>query len=413
MVKGLLFWLSLIPTHGAINPAFIISKGIDALGTHSSSREGLLLSERSVTMSLSSEDFTIAEKLPSMFMEIRRLSKIHQKHYQRSLTEGSLLSFVSNSLGSQRNKVVFFWSSDRRYMVKSLTDAEVAQLLQMLPDYLAHLRENPGTLLTRFCGLYSVHPADAGQTQRRGRPLHFVVMQSAFPSERSLQRRYDLKGSTVGRRTLKEAELTPISSSDTTAAVGAASAAAAGVLKDLDFLALEGPAGIALGPQRRAELLALVAADVAFLEAQGVMDYSLLVGVHHRRTHRHVTHPLRVLALALVRPIRCVSRALAGRASCRPPRPPVLQRLTRIGGQGGGGGGGGGFMGGWLAADGTAEYHLGIIDFLQAYNSRKWAETQVKSLANGGRSRISSVPPALYGARFLGFLGAAVFPYPS
>ena len=40
--------------------------------------------------------------------------------------------------------------------MKSLSPYEVEQLEKILPAYVAHFEANPDSLLTRFCGLYSV-----------------------------------------------------------------------------------------------------------------------------------------------------------------------------------------------------------------------------------------------------------------
>lgn len=50
----------------------------------------------------------------------------------------------------------------------------------------------PHTLLARFFGLHRVKTSSGGQ-------IHFVVMGNIFATNKKIHRRYDLKGSTVGR----------------------------------------------------------------------------------------------------------------------------------------------------------------------------------------------------------------------
>ena len=55
----------------------------------------------------------------------------------------------------------------------------------------------------------------------------------------------------------------------------------------------------------------------------------------------------------------------------------------------------------------NVEYFLGIIDFLQPYNAKKWLETLYKS-AFHDKSGISAVDPDLYADRFLAFIETVI-----
>jgi hypothetical protein len=50
-----------------------------------------------------------------------------------------------------------------------------------------------------------------------------------------------------------------------------------------------------------------------------------------------------------------------------------------------------------------AMYYLGLIDFLQPFNTRKYVEYQLKALVYNRRS-FSCIPPDAYADRFLDFL---------
>ena len=94
----------------------------------------------------------------------------------------------------------------------------MAQLEKILPAYVAHFQANPGSLLTRFCGLYSVEtyeregdllPLDAAAARLLGKDktrTYFVVMSNVLYSPVHLHERYDLKGSTQGRLTKEPSE---------------------------------------------------------------------------------------------------------------------------------------------------------------------------------------------------------------
>ena len=66
----------------------------------------------------------------------------------------------------------FFWSLDRRFMVKTLEPGEYAGLKALLPRYYGHLWSRRQSLLSRFYGAYSI--------TIQGHTKHFVVMESVF-----------------------------------------------------------------------------------------------------------------------------------------------------------------------------------------------------------------------------------------
>ncbi len=55
----------------------------------------------------------------------------------------------------------FFFSKDGAYMVKTIKSAEAKTIREMLPKYSFFMKRNAKrSLLTRFCGLYSVQLLD-------------------------------------------------------------------------------------------------------------------------------------------------------------------------------------------------------------------------------------------------------------
>ena len=190
--------------------------------------------------------------------------------------------------------------------MKSLSPYEVGQLEKILPAYVAHFQANPDSLLTRFCGLYSVDtyeregeqlPLDAAAARLLGKdkvtvapPLrvpgpavchhghqathhmspdlqtrtYFVIMSNVLYSPLPLHERYDLKGSTLGRVTKEPSDFRKSEL----------------VMKDLDLL--WSGAKLCMPPRAYKETKGRLERDVAFLRSIGVMDYSLLVGIHFR-----------------------------------------------------------------------------------------------------------------------------------
>ena len=95
------------------------------------------------------------------------------------------------------------------------------------------------------------------------RKVHFVIMSSVFDTPAQINTIYDLKGSLVGRSaTEKERQ-------------------SGGVLKDCDML--DDHRKLHLGP-KKVNFMRQLQKDARFLSSLNVMDYSLLVGIHDRRT---------------------------------------------------------------------------------------------------------------------------------
>jgi hypothetical protein len=140
----------------------------------------------------------------------------------------------------------------------------------MLKDYYSHLHTHPDTLLCKIFGAFRLKVARPHKQE-----VHFFIMKNVFlsPPSKPIHVRFDLKGSTYGRRA-KQSELIQ----------------KVPVLKDLDYF--EGvtlPDGrhfprtyLHLGSKKQI-LLAQLRADVEFLRRQAILDYSLLVGIHYDR----------------------------------------------------------------------------------------------------------------------------------
>ena len=63
---------------------------------------------------------------------------------------------------------LFFLSDDEKFLVKTMRKSESKTLIDMLPAYYRHMEANPGSLITRFYGVYGVK-------QVHGRTVRSVV----------------------------------------------------------------------------------------------------------------------------------------------------------------------------------------------------------------------------------------------
>ncbi|CAA6662590.1 unnamed protein product [Spirodela intermedia] len=210
-----------------------------------------------LTPSHHAEDFKWKDYCPMVFRNLREMFKLDAADYMVSICGSAALRELSSP---GKSGSVFFLSQDDRFMIKTLRKSEVQVLLRMLPNYYHHVRTHDNTLITKFFGLHRVKPSS-------GQKFRFVVMGNMFCTALRIHRRYDLKGSSLGRSTDK----VEIDENTT--------------LKDLDLNYC-----FYLEPSWRDVLLRQIEIDSQFLEMQHIMDYSLLLGVHYRAPQHLRSH---------------------------------------------------------------------------------------------------------------------------
>lgn len=172
-------------------------------------------------------------------------------------TTETSLRVIGKSVASGKSRSWFFCSEDGSFLVKTCNNSEKKTLLKMMPAYLEYVRRHSRTsMLPQFYGLYTIK-------FDRGKPLSFIVMNYWFASSKIIDRRFDLKGSTVGRF-----------ASDKELAKGTAC-----VYKDNDFEDDD-----VARTKHAAEICEMLKMDADFLASQNVLDYSLVYGKYHAST---------------------------------------------------------------------------------------------------------------------------------
>lgn len=195
-----------------------------------------------------SHTFKFKDYSPLPFAFIRRMFGINEYEFHHSVCgNANFIEFISNAKSGQ----FFFYSSDGKYMIKTMTNQESKFLRRILPHYFRHCSQNPNTILTKFLGMYRV------KLYHLRKNVKFVIMNSVFDTDKTLSSFYDLKGSVVGR-SAKRGE---------------------SVLKDNDLRKESGT--IRLQSEARERLRDQVRRDCEFLKEMKIMDYSMLVGIHY------------------------------------------------------------------------------------------------------------------------------------
>ncbi|GAA6015336.1 hypothetical protein JCM10207_008953 [Rhodosporidiobolus poonsookiae] len=340
-------------------------------------------------------DFKFKDYAPWVFRELREYFYLDPSDYLVSLTAKYILS----ELGSPgKSGSFFYFSRDYRFIIKTIRHSEHKFLRSILKDYHAHVKANPHTLLSRFYGLHRVKLP-------HGRKIHFIVFNNLFPPHRDIHETYDLKGSSIGRLYPEQkAAQNPHA-----------------VLKDINWVSRHRV--IALGPEKKALFEEQLRRDTEFLQKKGIMDYSLLTGIHNvsvgneglREDKLSVFQPDTVKvsrkptqvkrdadASALRKAVQRSDPKALGGAHELPSHDASERRLFLFYQDEGG-----------MRATGDGNedlgviYYLGIIDILTPYTMVKRLEHFFKGMRNDKRL-ISAIPPKQYGDRFLTFIRSCI-----
>ncbi|PIN01142.1 Phosphatidylinositol-4-phosphate 5-kinase [Handroanthus impetiginosus] len=321
-------------------------------------------------------EFKWKDYCPLVFRTLRKLFKVDPADYMMSICGNDALRELSSP---GKSGSFFYLTNDDKFMIKTMKKSEVKVLKRMLPAYYNHVRAFENTLVTKFFGLHCVRMTGPAQKKVR-----FVIMGNLFCTDYTIHRRFDLKGSSHGRLTVK-----PESEIDSTT-----------TLKDLDLNFI-----FRLQKSWFQEFCRQVDRDCEFLEHERIMDYSLLVGIHFRQIS-HSGEPLNTQTKAGT-PIENGDRASdldlmlednwwasIRLGSNMPARAELTVRRNNGEPQ--------------LVGEPTGEYYdvilvFGIIDILQDYDISKKLEHAYKSFQYDPTS-ISAVDPRQYSKRFRDFV---------
>lgn len=314
-------------------------------------------------------------------------------------------NFVQERLSEGASGAFMFFSHDQQLIVKSMSDEESAFLRSIAPEYASFLLTNPDSLLTRFYGCHAI--------RLYGKTFNFVVMANLFSTTKIIHRRYDIKGSWVNRSAKHPSKGKRVTCRHCNAKYVFGSSDAENcpaqvgrhepnvVLKDNDLTAR-----VRLDPKVAEELYDQLVKDANFLSRLGIMDYSLLLGVHN--VEYMVNPDLAEEMEETVPPLGDIHgknrtstqtdlthRVGKGRASNptgnSPPRTKQRSGLPRLGT-------------GTRRANtvvGPSIYYFGLIDILQQWTMEKKMERFAKTKMLGkDRDGLSALPPTAYCDRF-------------
>ena len=88
----------------------------------------------------------------------------------------------------------FFFSHDRRFIIKTMSEEELKLFKRILPDYELHVTENPDSIISRTYGVYTIK-------MKKIATVHLMLMANTLRYRNAdfIERVFDLKGSSVSR----------------------------------------------------------------------------------------------------------------------------------------------------------------------------------------------------------------------
>lgn len=296
------------------------------------------------------EDASIIEYEPEIFNDLRKNDGINDDVMIRvfSPTKNKYaIDKMSESKGKSGS--FFFYSHDRKFIIKTISDGERKTLSEILREYYNYIKEHKESLITKIYGIYTVVIKNASS-------VNIILMQNLFGcSPIHIQRMFDLKGSSVQRKTKNPQKWRRDQ-----------------VLKDLDFSWLTKVERklINFKEEDSKNIENILKNDINFYKKMQLMDYSLLFII--------IDYPNKI----------------------DPDYNPIIGFLDDLK-----------YKGHVYKSDNEQYiYIVGIIDYLQKFNTRKKLEHFFKGLIYGKeKDMISAVRQDLYAQRFFNFMTKNVF----
>lgn len=161
-----------------------------------------------------------------------------------------------------RSDAFFYFSYNKKFIVKTVTKKELKFLLKkVLPQYHSHKAQHGSTLLAKIYGAFTL--------SCDGCVYRLIVMRNLFYGYSDPLYIFDLKGSTVGRKTIEDSF------------ISIQEIPQGSICKDLDFLSLKGK--IHLLDKDKEKIMNMLMKDVEILSNLDIVDYSFLIGVFARK----------------------------------------------------------------------------------------------------------------------------------
>jgi len=75
--------------------------------------------------------------------------------------------------GAGKSGSFFFFSHDKKFIIKTMRESELTVFMKILPNYIDHLQRNPDSLLAKIFGVFTVKKDGLGT-------VHVVLMENTL-----------------------------------------------------------------------------------------------------------------------------------------------------------------------------------------------------------------------------------------
>lgn len=338
------------------------------------------------------EDIEVIQLAPDIFNCIRRVDNVTNEDIIKSLNpnDNREMAFKAGE-GSGKSGSFFFFSHDRNFIIKTMTDGEYQTFEALFKSYMYHLMTHKDSILARIYGIFTVKI-------EKLEPVHLIMMANTVQSmwnKMELKYMFDLKGSLINRETkINMKKYKP-----------------GMTLKDINLLNIRKDENLLkFSAPDRAKIMSIIEEDAKVLQRHDIMDYSLLLAVEKSQVYNYRSKG-GTEAGSMDRPTfgsdgKAINHTLMKKDSMDVQRKrgntanndnvqirfgqgttffsPTRHRF--------------------LSYNGEYVYHLAIIDYLQEYNWDKKSEHYAKTIFRGSGAEISAVPPERYMKRYVEFM---------
>ena len=172
----------------AIKRAVNESDGADASGDIFSAKTYF-----SMDLGNESTSFEFRSYAGGAFRGMRRHFGVSDSDYVRSLSK-----LTGGQVGEGKSGMLFFFSADKRYVLKTVKESEKDFFFHkgILQNYYNHMLTTENSLMCRFYGLYKIK---FGGKNSKYPWMVLIVMPNCFETPLVLHQKFDLKGSTRNR----------------------------------------------------------------------------------------------------------------------------------------------------------------------------------------------------------------------
>ena len=209
---------------------------------------------------------------PKVFQNLRNLHSIDENDIITLFSVSNLLQKkLKVKLQSGKGGAFFVFPENGRYLIKSINEEEYGVMKTILADLYMHYLSYPTSFINPIYGCYALYLSESGEIE----PQYFVLMKNVLDINRALLPEkaeilcFDLKGSSAGRRTVKDPRKLLAAHVD--------EAIQKETLKDEDFFLSFKKLDVT--PIQGQAILTQLERDASFFSKFMLIDYSLLLFV--------------------------------------------------------------------------------------------------------------------------------------